>query len=88
VALLCGDVAGPVNIASGKAVPVRELVNLIAEQAGGLERVRFGALTGRADEPAVIAGSSRRLNEEVGFEPAISLEQGIAETVSWWRAHI
>lgn len=87
VALLRSDVSGPVNIATGKPVPVRELVELIAEQINGVERVRFGALARRVEEPEVIAGSARRLTEEVGFEPAISLEQGIAETVSWWRDH-
>jgi nucleoside-diphosphate-sugar epimerase len=87
VALLGSEVSGPVNIASGAPVAVRDLVSLIAEQAGGIERVRFGALTRRAGEPSAIVGSSTRLADEVGFEPTIGLEQGIAETVSWWRAH-
>jgi nucleoside-diphosphate-sugar epimerase len=85
VALLCGEFTGPVNIASGEAVAVRDVVSLIAEQAGGLERVHFGALPQRAGEPAVIAGDTRRLAEEVGFRPTIGLERGIADTVAWWR---
>ena len=50
---------------------MRDLVTLIAQQAGALERVRFGALLSRAAEPPVIAGDARRLGDEVGFRPAI-----------------
>lgn len=85
VALLRGEVTGPVNIASGEAPLVREIVTLIAEQAGGLERVRFDALPRRAGEPAVIAAEVGRLIDEVGFRPAIGLREGIADTVAWWR---
>jgi nucleoside-diphosphate-sugar epimerase len=86
VALLEGEVSGAVNIASGEPVPVRDIVALIAAEAGGCGRVRFGELAIRAGEPAVIAGDAHRLLEEVGFTPAVGLEQGIAETVAWWRA--
>jgi nucleoside-diphosphate-sugar epimerase len=85
VAVLGSDLTGALNIASGHAVTVRELVTLIAENAGGLDRVRFGELPARDGEPDVIVGENRRIRDEVGFRPAISLEQGIAETVAWWR---
>lgn len=85
VALLRSDVSGAVNIASGQPVRVREIVGLIADRAEG-GTVDYGALPDRPGEPEVISGATRRLREEVGFSPAISLEQGISETVSWHRA--
>jgi nucleoside-diphosphate-sugar epimerase len=87
-ALLAGDVTGAVNIASGEAVAVRDLVTMIAREAGALQRVRFGELPLRAGEPPVIVGDSRRLTEEVGFRPAMMLQAGIAETVAWWRERL
>jgi len=87
VALLASPVGGAVNIASGDAPEVREIIRLIAAETGGIERVRFGALPLRDGEPELIVGDSRRLRDEVGYRPAIALEQGIAETVSWWRSH-
>ncbi len=84
-ALLDSPVTGAVNIASGEPVAVRDVVTLIAQAAGGLERVRIGELPSRAGEPDVIGGDTRRLSEEVGFQPAIGLEQGVSETVAWWR---
>jgi nucleoside-diphosphate-sugar epimerase len=85
VALLASEVTGAVNIASGRPVAVREVVELVADAAGGRERVRFGELPARAGEPPVIAGDPSRLAEEVGFAPAVTIERGIVETVAWWR---
>jgi nucleoside-diphosphate-sugar epimerase len=84
-ALLDSDVRGAVNIASGEAVPVREIVHLLGAATGGSDRLAIGELAAREGEPAVIAGASRRLNEEVGFRPRVGLERGIGETVEWWR---
>jgi nucleoside-diphosphate-sugar epimerase len=85
VAILESAVSGPVNVASGRPVAVRDLVALIGRASGGLDRVCFGALPLREDEPPVIAGDVRRLTEEVGFHPDTGLEQGIEQTVAWWR---
>ena len=84
--LLDSSVDGAVNIASGEAVAVRDLVELIEQAVGVTDRVRPGALSARAGEPEVIVADVRRLHEEVGFRPAIGLERGISETVAWWRA--
>jgi nucleoside-diphosphate-sugar epimerase len=86
VATLASKVTGAVNIATGEPVSVRELITRVAREVDGLARVRFGALPTRQSEPPVIAGDPRRLTEEVGFRPAVELEQGIADTVAWWRA--
>ncbi len=85
VALLSGDVQGAVNIASGQAVAVGELVRLIALETGGLERVRFGELERRAGEPEQIVADVERLRDAVGFTPKTGLREGLAETVAWLR---
>jgi nucleoside-diphosphate-sugar epimerase len=86
VRLLEGALSGPINIASGEAVAVRELVGLIAAETGGVERVRFGALTRRTGEPDSIVGDVKRLRGELGFTPTIELREGVAETVAWLRS--
>jgi nucleoside-diphosphate-sugar epimerase len=78
-ALLTSDVTGPVNIASGSAVPVREIVQTIAEEAGRPDGVLLGELPQRPGEPPTIAADVRRLTEEVGFAPKIDLRGGIRE---------
>lgn len=84
VALLDSNVTGPVNIVSGTPTSLREVVDRIAERLGGRELVQYGALI--SDEPLVLLGDSRRLNIEVCWIPKYSLEDGIQETIEWWRS--
>jgi nucleoside-diphosphate-sugar epimerase len=87
VSLLDSPVEGAVNIGSGEATPIRRVVELIAEQTGRPEIVRWGELPVRAGDPPVLAADVRRLREEVGWAPEHSLESGIGQTVEWWSAN-
>ncbi len=84
-ALLSSSVVGPVDIASGHGTRVRELVAEIARQIGVPELVRRGELPDRPDEPAVLVGRGSRLRDEVGYRVRFGLEDGVADTVRWWR---
>jgi nucleoside-diphosphate-sugar epimerase len=84
VAILLSDVRGAVNVASGTPVPVRDVVRMIGEQLGAVDRLGIGALPSRAEAP-MIAGNPRRLREEVRWEPKFDLRSGIADTIEWMR---
>jgi nucleoside-diphosphate-sugar epimerase len=84
-ALVDGEVEGAVNIASGDAVTVAEVVSVIGEACGRPELVRLGALPQRPDDPAALVADTVRLREEVGFTADRSLREGIFDTVAWWR---
>lgn len=85
-ALLDSPVTGAVNIGSGTAVPVRTLLDGLAARTGRPELLRYGARTLSLSEPAVIAASTTRLRDEVGFRPRFTLETGLDDTLAWWRA--
>lgn len=87
VALLDSDATGAVNIGSGTATAIRDVVSLIAAAAGRPELVRFGELPSRPDEPPVLEADVRKLCNEVGWSPSLSLEQGIPQVVEWWKAN-
>jgi nucleoside-diphosphate-sugar epimerase len=87
VSLLDSAVEGAVNIASGAAVPVRDIVAAIAAAAGRPDLVRWGALPQRPGDPPLLEANVRRLREEVGWRPAVPLDEGIARTVEWWKAN-
>jgi nucleoside-diphosphate-sugar epimerase len=87
VALLDSDVTGAVNIGSGSAVPVRQVVSEIADAAGRPDLVRWGEVPPRPGDPPLIEADVGRLRDEVGWRPAISLAEGIRETVEWWKAN-
>jgi nucleoside-diphosphate-sugar epimerase len=84
-ALLASDVCGAVNIASGEAIALRDVVAEIGRLVGREDLIRFGALADRADEPERIVASAARLSQEVGFETAWTLRAGLESAVSWWR---
>ena len=88
VALLDSDVTGAVNIGSGAAVPVREVVSQIASAAGRPELVRWGEVPSRPGDPPLIEADVARLRDEVGWKPSLTLEEGIRETVEWWKANV
>jgi nucleoside-diphosphate-sugar epimerase len=37
-----------------------------------------------ADEPPRIVATVKRLTQEVGFQPSVSLADGFAATIDWW----
>ena len=86
VALVGSDVTGEVNIATGRGVAIRRIVDIIAAAAGRPELLDLGALPARPGDPPELVADVARLREEVGFEPSFGLEDGLAATVDWWRA--
>jgi nucleoside-diphosphate-sugar epimerase len=84
-ALVDSNVEGPVNVASGIALPVRDVVAMVAEAVGRPDLVDYGALPQRPGDPHALVPDVSRLREEVGFEPSWSPREGLADAVAWWR---
>ena len=87
VALLASSVQGPVNLASGIPVRIRELVHALAEAAGRPDLVRLGAVPASPNEPEELVADITRLRDEVGWVPPASLKQRATDTMSWWLAN-
>jgi nucleoside-diphosphate-sugar epimerase len=85
-ALLESGVRGPVNVASGVGVALREIALAAGRAAGDETLVRPGALPARPGEPERIVAAVQRLREEVGWQPRIGIEEGLARTVAALRA--
>jgi UDP-glucose 4-epimerase len=73
-----------IDIGSGTLVPVRVVVQNLAELIGTQVQPLFGALPARAFERIRVADAvaSRAL---LGWETTTSLEDGLARTVDWYR---
>lgn len=87
VALLESDVGGPVNIAAGEPIAIRDLVTLVAEWLNGLQLVQFGVLPIRDNDPPLLVADTRRLMKDVGWLPKRALREGLLQTIEWWRAN-
>lgn len=87
-ALLAGGVTGPVNMASGEAVRIADVITAVAAAAGRPDLVRRGAQPVARGEPETLTADVRRLRMEVGWAPSIGLREGVARTVDWWRQEL
>jgi nucleoside-diphosphate-sugar epimerase len=85
VALLCSRVDGPVNLASGQPMRVRDLVEALAAAAGRPDLIRLGARPTARGEPAELSADVGRLRNEVGWTAPATLAQRSVETIDWWR---
>jgi nucleoside-diphosphate-sugar epimerase len=84
-ALLDSDVSGPVNVGSGEARTIAEVVFALGQAAGRPDLVRLGEIPAPANDPPVLLADVRRLRDEVGWTPTRTLEQGLRETLEWWQ---
>ena len=84
VALADGSAAGAFHIASGAGVAMRALMETAGRLAGRPELIRFGARAQNDWDPPAIVGDAARLRA-LGWAPRIALEDGLRETVAWWR---
>ncbi len=82
------QVCGIVNICTGEAVSVREVISLIAAEFNALGLVEFGAIPMNPHEPKAMVGSATRLRQEVNFSPRIGLGEGVTRTIKFWRQAI
>jgi nucleoside-diphosphate-sugar epimerase len=88
VALLDSDVSGPVNVASGQAVSVKDIVLAVAAELNGADLIRLGAVPAADGDPPLIVGDVTRLSKEVGWAPRYTLQDGLQLAIRWWGKHL
>jgi len=76
---------GAVNIGSGRAPAVREIVTRIGDLAGRPDLIRLGAVSYYPGEPMLIMADNARLRS-TGWAPRYDLDGGLRHTLEWWRA--
>ncbi|MGO9607082.1 MAG: NAD-dependent epimerase/dehydratase family protein [Candidatus Binataceae bacterium] len=85
VSLLKSELEGTVNIASGDPITIRSLVGHIAGLLNSRNKIEFGAIPAAPNDPPFLVADTRRLREEVGWQPKTNLERGLEDTINWWR---
>jgi nucleoside-diphosphate-sugar epimerase len=85
VALAEHEFCGDVNIASGRPVLLKDLVNLIADKLNARDRVDFGQRPRQDSEPPLLLADVSRLKDVIGWTPSYDLATGVEETIAWWR---
>ena len=79
------DPGAVINVCSGRATTAREAAALVLEHMGNPVPLETGAQPGRSDDIKVCSGDPGRAQELLGWRPTVSLPEGIARTVDWFR---
>ncbi len=83
--LMCSDYAEPLNLGQDRLISINELADMVAAVAG--VRITKKHIAG----PQGVRGrnsDNTRLREVLGWEPAVSLEDGLALTYEWIDAQV
>jgi nucleoside-diphosphate-sugar epimerase len=76
---------GIFNLGSGKAVPVRSVIERIRDLAAPSKELTFGEIPFRPDQVMYMQADISRLTAATGWKPRLSIEDGLTETVQWYR---
>ncbi|MET0405472.1 MAG: UDP-glucuronic acid decarboxylase family protein [Cystobacter sp.] len=83
VRLALSDVTEPVNIGNPREMTMLEFAEAVRAVAGGGGRIVQRPLPG--DDPKQRQPDITRARQWLGWEPRVSLEDGLRETISWFR---
>lgn len=88
VALLGSNVQGPVNIASGQGLAIKDVVTTVAQKLNREDLLRLGAIATSPHDPPVLLADVRKLQDELNWKPSISLDYGLDATIEWWTSQL
>jgi nucleoside-diphosphate-sugar epimerase len=84
-AVTASDCQGAVNIGSGEPVSVRTIVELIGKTLDRSDHIDYGAIPSDPHDPPFLVADVRRLQEEIGWRPSLSLQDALPHVVQWWK---
>lgn len=75
----------PINLSSDELVSIGDLVRLIRRLAGREIPIAFD--TSKPSGQAIRQADTSKAQRLLGFQAQISLEEGLAETIAWYKRH-
>jgi GDP-4-dehydro-6-deoxy-D-mannose reductase len=78
----------PYNVCSGRAVAVREVLDLLIARARVPIRVHVDPGRLRPNDVPLLLGDPSRLRAELGWTPTIPLEQTLDDILASWRREV
>lgn len=75
------------NVCSGRTVVIRELLDKLLARARVPIAIRTDPKRLRPADQPILLGDPSRIREELGWQPAIPLDQTIDDVLAYWRQH-
>lgn len=88
VSILDSTLEGPINIGSGVAMTLRDIIITIGRTLGKEDLIKLGAIPSRANDAPMVVADIERLTTTMQWQPKYSLETGLAHTIEWWRQRL
>lgn len=73
------------NIGYGKAFPLKYYIDLIHQKIGSNQKLLYGAIENRKNELWFPKPDISKIKTILGWEPIYPLEEGIANTIEWYK---
>jgi UDP-glucuronate decarboxylase len=77
------DLTGPINLGNSGEFTMLELGEKVLKLAESRSRIRFAPLP--ADDPRQRRPDLTLAREKLGWQPSVSLEDGLKETIAYFR---
>ena len=81
-----GRVGEVYNVCSGRAICLADVVELFAAKTGIRVSIEQDPKKVRMSDVREISGDPRKLRDETGWLPVISLEQSVQDILAYWRS--
>ena len=81
--LMMSDINDPINLGNPSEHTIKEFADIIKGIINSGSEIVFKKLP--IDDPHVRCPDITKANKELGWEPTVSLEKGLKETISWFR---
>jgi dTDP-glucose 4,6-dehydratase len=81
--LLNADVTGPMNIGNPQEIKILDLARMIIDSADSSSEITF--IDRPVDDPEVRCPDISLAGKVLGWEPKVSLEEGLQHTIEWAR---
>jgi GDP-4-dehydro-6-deoxy-D-mannose reductase len=81
-----GTARRPYNVCSGRAIAIRDLLDMLIARARVPLSVKADPARYRPNDVPLLLGDPRRLHEELGWTPRIPIEQTIDDLLEYWRS--
>lgn len=76
------------NIATGKAITIRELLNRLLALSDAKVELQVDPDRLRPSDVEILLGDYSRLEEDTGWQPRIPLETTLRDTLDYWRGRV
>ncbi|MGD1996302.1 MAG: SDR family oxidoreductase [Anaerolineae bacterium] len=90
VRMLYSDETDPINLGNPQEMTILEFAHKVLEVTGSDSEITFVHPTDARtkDDPKVRCPDITRAREALGWEPKVSLEEGLAKTAAYFREHL